>query len=885
MNILVIGGTGTLINQLLRKLKKEGHRVHLLTGDRYNDSSYEKVFERYNLPYDSECLTDVFDSVNPDVTIFMGAFDTNFRWLDEQKEVVRFATSITNFLMAYTMSGKGRFIWLSSDEIYSGDYPEDISEDEPASPKSMKGMALSQAEDICRSFIKMRDYDIVTLRLDRYYRIPKAPRDVDEICSKMCLEAMRKGSVSVGSDERLSLLYESDAVEYIYQLVKCKSHMHPEYNLSTSRELKERDIAEIIRDALSDDIAVEITEDDGRTDRRILSNKRFDGEFGMRIFADDQKLITDLAKYMNAHSSEFLTGEERKKTWREKFLAGAGWFIRATVPYLENIGFFVIFFLLNTLAVSSRFFSRLDLYLLYVLLFAVVHGQQQATLSAILAVFGYFFTQMRERSLLNVVLDYNTYIWIAQLFIVGLVVGYMKDQIIKLRAETEEERKYLNRQLSDIKDINGSNVRVKDALETQIVNQSDSIGKIYAITSKLEKYTPEEVLFYAVEIVRDFLGSNDIAIYTVSNMYYARLFTFTSETARALGNSIRYRDLGELYESLSEKKVYINRTLDSRYPMMAAPIFDKDDMQTMIMAWGIPWERMTLGQADLLMIVSYLIQNAVLRATRYINMLENRRYDEGKLVMGEEAFTSLVHVFLEAKEKRLTECVLLRLIIPEGFVIPDEPKEDEASPSAAVGVIPIIAAGSTTENPPEPEAAEPAPAPVQTTVTRTVTKIEHTDGNVRAVPKIRREKGIKGLIAQLRAVTLNIHIGSLPSKEIKLPEPEEYVTETVETKPLETAPAPASAPKADKSFAAAAPVIIPKKEEAGEAAETEDERRHEAIAKGLVGKIRNTDYVGVMEDGQMYVLLCNTNRNDAASAITRIESGGYRCEIAEEVLK
>ncbi len=34
MNILLIGGAGSLTNQMILKLRKEGHRVFVLTGDR-----------------------------------------------------------------------------------------------------------------------------------------------------------------------------------------------------------------------------------------------------------------------------------------------------------------------------------------------------------------------------------------------------------------------------------------------------------------------------------------------------------------------------------------------------------------------------------------------------------------------------------------------------------------------------------------------------------------------------------------------------------------------------------------------------------------------------------------------------------------------------------
>lgn len=95
-------------------------------------------------------------------------------------------------------------------------------------------------------------------------------------------------------------------------------------------------------------------------------------------------------------------------------------------------------------------------------------------------------------------------------------------------------------------------------METQIVNQNDSVGTIYEITSELDKYAPEEVIFYAVEVLDKLMDSRDVAIYNISGSY-ARLFTFTSDTARTLGNSFRLEDLGEVYQSLSERRVYINK--------------------------------------------------------------------------------------------------------------------------------------------------------------------------------------------------------------------------------------------------------------------------------------------------------------------------------------
>ena len=46
MNILLVGGSCSLVDSLILKLRKEGHRVYILTGDKYKHNKYERVFEK-----------------------------------------------------------------------------------------------------------------------------------------------------------------------------------------------------------------------------------------------------------------------------------------------------------------------------------------------------------------------------------------------------------------------------------------------------------------------------------------------------------------------------------------------------------------------------------------------------------------------------------------------------------------------------------------------------------------------------------------------------------------------------------------------------------------------------------------------------------------------
>lgn len=659
MVILLIGGECTLMNALIDKLNKDRHRVYLITGKRERTRGYHKVFEKYNFPYDCDGIREIFESTRPDVVLHMGAYDTNYDWSQARKESVRFTSELTNILSAFCNSKKGRFVYLSSQEVFGKSYPEDVKEEEPVSAKSFKAMAVSQGEAICRSYKNTRGVETDVLRLDHLYGVPKKGKMEANPCFEMILTALKTKKIAADSRNEFSMLFQSDAVEFIAKLITADDLEHDMYHISSGNRITQTELAELVKKNLGEEC--EIHDDTvGTGHRLILDGGRYKKEFGQTIFVGYEDGVKKVSQYMKRHEETFLKTEEHKEqgigTWH---LIKS--IILLLIPYVENMVCFIPFFMLNNRAVGSQYFNRLDFYLLYVLLFAIVYGQQQAIFSSLLATAGYCFRQMYDQSGFEVLLNYNTYVWMAQLFILGMVVGYMRDRIRFVKSQDEEEIGYLSGQLDDMADINDSNVRMKHTFESQIVNHKDSLGKIYEITSALDQYGPEEVLFYAARTLSQLMDSADVAVYTVTDKRYARLFSSTSKAAGKLGNSIAYASLTGMYEELKEHRVYVNRTLHKDYPMMASAIWEGDQMEIILMVWGIPWERMNLAEMNRLTVVGYLIQNAVIRANRYLNALKDQRYVEGTQILDTGAFTQLVHAFEDAKRNGLTECTLVKI--------------------------------------------------------------------------------------------------------------------------------------------------------------------------------------------------------------------------------
>lgn len=648
------------MDAMIDKMSKSGHRVYLLTGKKDSRSSYKHVFEKYNFEYDTDSIEDIFKSIRPDLIIFMGAYDTNFDWQMARKESVRYSTALTNILSAYAVAGKGRFVYLSSHEVYSSVHGTNITEDMPAQTQGFKALAIAHGEELCESYRINHGMDTFVLRFDHVYGVPRKGEKQEEPCFSMCQEALKTGRISANSRNVFSMIFLKDAVEYAYKVIEDSRPSHHCYHISSMEEMNEMQLAEMVRKYMGEKFEI-VDNSVGEKHRLVLDAGRHQEEYHMQAFCHYDTGVQKVAQYMKRHREHFIKDEDSGGSQFGKLIHHIRIIIKKLIPFIENLICFIPFFMLNNRAVGSDYFDRLDFYLLYVLLFAIVHGQQQALISAVLAVAGYGFRQTYDRTGFEVLLDYNTYVWIAQLFILGMVVGYMRDQLRYIKDENDEKVDYLHGKLDDIEDINDSNIRMKQSFEMQVMNQKDSLGKVYEITSRLDVYEPEEVLFYAAEMLSKLMESEDVAIYTVANRDYARLFSATSKEARKLGSSIKYTGMGMMYDELKEHRVYINKTLEDQFPLMASAVYASDEMQLILMIWGIPWQRMTLAEANRLTVVGALIQNTVVRANRYLDALRDQRYVEETNVLDEEAFTHLAKAFFNARQKGLTECALLEI--------------------------------------------------------------------------------------------------------------------------------------------------------------------------------------------------------------------------------
>lgn len=661
MEVMLVGGSSPMARRLCLKLYKEGHRIYVLSGTRDRSIWYGQIYERYDFPYESASVQEVFRSVQPDVTIVCGAFDGNLTGKDPKREAVRYAAGLQNILLSWSALEKGRLVYLSSAEVYGNSYSGPVTEEIPPMPQGIRPLMLFQAEESCRFYQEKLHKDVVILRMDRLHDVPQNHEEaVQGICQQKCLTALQTGEVTYREGVQYGFTYLGDAVECVYKLTSCEKHRHSLYHVSAGRAFSERQIAETIRDCLGGGVKLQ-DNSVGEHWSVVLNGERLREEFGFTVWREPEETIRLTLEAMQKHGTRYFDSSYPGWSLWRRLCFWVTETLGVLVPYIETLILFIPFFMLNNRATGSQYFSKIDFYLIYVLLFAVVHGQRQATFAGLLATAGYLFRQMYSQSGIAVVTDYNTYVWIAEIFIVGLVVGYMKDQLAFLREEHEQEMEFLSEQVTDIGDINDSNLRVKESLIHQVVNNDENLGVIYALVDELEKDQPTQMLFHALALLQDFMNCRDVALYLINREGYARLFGYTSAKARALGRSVYLPDHTPLQAAVSRQQVYLNRGMDPQYPMMAYSLQDAETDGMMILLWDLPFERMTIAESNRLIVISKLIRKSVNRASAFQELLLKQRYQEDTPVLQTEVFEELLQSYREAGSRGMTQCMLLRV--------------------------------------------------------------------------------------------------------------------------------------------------------------------------------------------------------------------------------
>jgi len=313
------------------------------------------------------------------------------------------------------------------------------------------------------------------------------------------------------------------------------------------------------------------------------------------------------------------------------------------VPYLENLGFFglivlISFFLQDGSTVNQ--YTGVDFAYVYIIAIGLLYGKSQSAISIFLscALLCYKYIY-HGADWIGILYQVQPMVHMATYLFLGTMVGYITDNKNKTLSEVRMQLRHMQDRFNflyrNYVDISG----IKDVFYKQILNTSDSMGKIYSVMTKMESVRREELYCAACEVVTEFLGVESVAIYTMGRSpYYLRLRVRQGAATTNLPKSLKVEALPYLETILNKHTVFQNKDLQADLPDMAVPVLFDDKVIAVIQVYDIPFERFSLQSEIMLKVVSLLIASAIRKAALYEEGIREKMYVAGTRFFNEEHF-------------------------------------------------------------------------------------------------------------------------------------------------------------------------------------------------------------------------------------------------------
>ena len=322
------------------------------------------------------------------------------------------------------------------------------------------------------------------------------------------------------------------------------------------------------------------------------------------------------------------------------------------VPYLENFGFFglivlISFYLQDGSTVNQ--YTGVDFAYVYIIAIGLLYGKSQSAISILLSCgllcYKYIY---HGADWIGILYQVQPMVHIATYLFLGTMVGYITDNKNKTLGEVRMQLSHMQDRFNflyrNYVNISG----IKDVFYKQILNTSDSMGKIYSVMTKMESVRREELYCAACEVVAEFLDVESVGIYTMGRSpYYLRLRARQGDATTNLPKSLKVEALPYLQTILSKHTVFQNKELQEDLPDMAVPVLFDDRVIAVIQVYDIPFERFSLQSEIMLKVVSLLIASAIRKAALYEEGIREKMYVNGTRFFNVEHF-----VYNEKEAKR-----------------------------------------------------------------------------------------------------------------------------------------------------------------------------------------------------------------------------------------
>lgn len=660
MNILVTGGCGFIGSHVVERFIKENHKVcvidNLSSGKKENISL--KGYSFYDMDITDQRCEKVFRSHGFDAVVHLAAqVDVNESVKNPTQDARVNIQGLVNMLNYSKKYGVKKFIFASSAAVYGQNSNLPLKEDFIPEPVSPYGISKNIGEIYCSKWKKLYGLDTVCLRFSNVYG-PKQSSTGEGGVISIFLDKLCKGSniiIHGDGEQTRDFIYIEDLVDAIYRTIY--STTFEILNISTGNSKSINNIVEVLNEFLTVG-EIEYKEvRKGDIKHSLLDNTKAKFELDwVPVFSLKEGLEKTYKWYVNQEKYE-----EKDKLIKENKEDNKTGFLKSLVPLFENIMLFIFF----TLITQTNFMNsiNIDFMIVYIIAVAIVYGLGQSSIAVFLSTLLYFYRGLMAGYDIPYILygNVNTLFVLCIYFVIGIGVGYVIDKKnINIRTNNQEYAQ-LESDYIILNNVYEENVKIRQSLQEQILGYKDSFGKIFSIVSRLDTLEPEEIFNEAVHVISNIMKSGQVRIYKMDKSgNYLRLVS-QLPTNKIFKNSLKITENYRLEKVIKDRELLLNTQLESNLPLLTAPILDKEEVIFLVMIDDVPFESISLQYVNMFKIVCSLVSASLIKANRYQNVMEEKKYIKGTTILKKDWFENLLLIKKKGKEQQFYNFSLLRV--------------------------------------------------------------------------------------------------------------------------------------------------------------------------------------------------------------------------------
>lgn len=654
IKVLICGDYDTFSLSMIKSLKKENTEIYVISEKKQTvrKKSFD-VFQEYHFPFTSNSVEFIMSNVRPDAVVFLGSMDAGYTWKDEKQEAVHYMSGLLNLLLVSKSAGVKKFIYFSSYSVFEGNSERMIKEDTVPIPITVRSKTYLQGEKTCLLYREEGEFNISIIRCAQVYG------NYENLLLEhnTVYQLLFQDDFYIDRNREYHLVFLNDVLDGFYRVLNYENNQSSIFHIGSGNVVTAAELLGVLcplMDKKPEDMVNIGTSPITKT-RCILS------ESMSRLGYQAKYKLEEGIKRMEAAILFHKKKEDKdvtntKKSRMERINQSK------LIPYLENFVLFLVLQLFLSFTSGMAFHETIDIYLWYTVLIVIVHGSAQAKVAIVLSILGRYYLNPVMDNYNSFVFDYKSYLWILQIITISMFVSYARDKYKRMAEELSDENKFLQKEIEEIKNINQCNVEAKNIFEKRLVNYKYSLGRIYEIISKMDSLESQKIIFEGIGVIAEIMNTEDVAIYTCETRgNYCRLLAASSDKAKRMGKSICLKDLGDMGDSLKERRIYRNAGLNPEFPIMAGATYKNDKMEYVIMVWSLEFDDINLYQTNVFSIICRLIEHSMSKAYTYMESIQETSYLEDTRTMNETAFSKVLEIYDYGKQKSMLEYTLLQV--------------------------------------------------------------------------------------------------------------------------------------------------------------------------------------------------------------------------------